>query len=442
MGRGIGVTRQDERVSFYGFAGATAVGYGAPFFRGAEARTGIGLLFVEGQLTPKLRVFSRNAFSDRQTSINGLEWRPRTDLRLAAAGGVGTNQGYFASSIAADREWISVKAAYVGAGSQFRRIVVPQPLLAEIDRENLLVVFRPRSFVSLTAGRQNFLQPLSRGSAGIRATVDQLRANLTVAGLRFGAGRFDSRVLGVSSVGTTLSLGRDMLRWLQVDANLFHNRPGLGPTSTVLVGTVREVISPRLSLLQVVTNSNGRPSMSFGGNFLSNRLTVGVEYQTLYVPFQAGNQFKQALVLNLRVNPFGNVQVNAGTFVAPDGSVKYTVSGSEFLYHNGGVSGGPPPTAGRIHKFVVRGRVVNDQGAPVAGATLRIDGEVAFTDSQGEFFVRKSKRKSYDLHVLVHEFLTPGRFEVVSAPERVAAEPEEAAREVTVVVRRLPSTPR
>jgi len=442
MGRGIGVAHQRERVSFYGFAGATSVGYGAPFFRGAQARTGIGLFFVEGQLAPKLRAFSRNAFSDRQTSINGVEWQPRTGLRLAVAGGLGANRGYFATSLAAEREWVSVKAAYVGAGNQFRRIVVPQPLLAETDRENILVVVRPKPFLSLTAGHQNFLQPLSRGPAGIRAAVDQLRANLTVAGFRFGAGRFDSRVLGVSSVGTTLSLGRDILRRLQVDANLFHNRPGLGPTSTVLVGTVREVVSPRLSLLQVVTNSNGRPSMSFGGNFLSNRVTVGVEYQTLYVPFRVGNQFKQALVLNLRVNPFGNVQVNAGTFVTPDGSVKYTVSGSEFLYHNGGVSGGPPPTAGRIHKFVVRGRVVNDQGAPVAGATLRIDGEVAFTDSQGEFFVRKSKRKSYDLHVLVHEFLTPGRFEVVSAPERVAAEPEEAAREVTVVVRRLPSTPR
>jgi hypothetical protein len=442
MGRGVGIGRQFERVSVYGFAGATSIGYGAPFFRGAQARSGIGLLFVEGQLAPKLRAFSRNVLSAQQTTINGLEWRPRTDLRLGVAGGVGASRGYFASSLSADRDWISVKAAYVGAGNQFRRIVVPQPLLAEVDRENILVVLRPKPFVSVTAGHQNFLQPLTQRTPGIRATVDQLRLNLYLARFRFGVGKFGSRVVGVSSTGSTLSLGRDILGRLQVDANLFHNRPGLGPTSTVLVGTLREVVSPRLSLLQVVTNSNGRPTMSFGGNFLSNRITVGVEYQTLYVPFRTGNQFKQALVLNLRLNPFGNVQVNAGTFVAPDGSVKYTVSGSEFLYRNGGISGGPPPTTGRIHKFVVHGRVVDEQGAPLAGATLRVDGEVAFTDSQGEFFVRKSKRRSYDFHVLPNEFLTPGRFEVISAPEKVTAEPEDMAKEISVVVRRLPSRPR
>ena len=84
---------------------------------------------------------------------------------------------------------------------------------------------------------------------------------------------------------------------------------------------------------------------------------------------------------------------------------------------------------------------MDPEGKPIRGAALRVDGEVAFTDSQGEFFVRKRKGGVHRLEVLLDQFLVPGAFEVVSAPSSVKVAPEEAASEITIIVRRARPTP-
>src|SRR5258708_9690497 len=69
LGRGASVTVKKERVSIFAFAGATSTGFIAPFFRGTSPENGVGLGFFDMKLTPKLRAFSRNIFSNRQTGI-------------------------------------------------------------------------------------------------------------------------------------------------------------------------------------------------------------------------------------------------------------------------------------------------------------------------------------------------------------------------------------
>jgi hypothetical protein len=436
MGRGVGLTRSWGTTRVFGFAGATSVGWGTPFFRAAEVQKGVGLIFLERQLTPSLSVFSRNVFSDRQSSINGLDWQIRPGLHGAMAGGLGSNRGYLASSLTYDREWLTVKAAYIRADERFRRITVQQPLSSEVDRENILVTLRPKPYVSFTAGRQNFLQPLSAGRGAIRGSVNQYLATLAVARFNLSAALFDSQALGARSTGASFSAGRSLFNRLQVNANWLWNRPAHGRVLTSLLGTFREIISPRLSLLQLVNNSQGRTSVSYGGEFVSNRVTIGVEYQTLYVPFLTGGQFKQAVVLNLHFRPFGNYQFNAGSYVAPDGTVRYTAYGGTFLYH-GNLGGANAPSSITLYKYIVRGHVVDEKGEAVRGAALRVDGEVVFSDSSGEFFVRKKHAAKYALEVLPDQFLVPGRYEAVSAPAEVVTAPDGQAREVTVVVRRV-----
>jgi hypothetical protein len=436
MGRGVGLARSWGTTKVFGFAGATSVGMGTPFFRAAEAQRGVGLLFLERRVTPGLSIFSRNVFSSRQSSINGLDWQIRPGLHGAMAGGLGSGRGYWASSLTYDREWLTVKAAYIRADERFRRITVQQPLSSEVDRENILVTVRPKPYVSLTAGRQNFLQPLSGGAGAIRGSVNQYLATLAVARFNLGAALFESQVLGARSTGASFSAGRKLFDRVQVNGNWLWNRPAHGRVLTSLLATFREVISPRLSLLQLVNNSQGRTSVSYGGEFVSNRVTVGVEYQTLYVPFLAGGQFKQALVLNFHLRPFGNYQFNAGSFVAPDGTVRYTAYGGTFLYH-GKLGSTNAPSAVTLYKYIMRGRVVDEEGRAVRGAALRVDGELVFSDSSGDFFVRKKHAATYALEVLPEQFLVPGRYEVVSAPAEVVTVPDEAAREVTIVVRRV-----
>lgn len=436
MGRGISVGKNLERVRTFAFLGATSEGFGTPFFRGARARRGVGAFFLDAQLNPRVRLFSRNAFSDRQTSIHGLEWQPYAGVRTAVAGGVGGSAGYFATSLSAEREWIEVKAAYIHAGNQFRRIAVQTPLGSEIDRENVLVTLRPKPFMSFSVGRQNFLQPFNGGRANLRGTVNQYLGTLTLEKWTVSGAFFESHAQGLGNAGTSISIRRDFAGRIQVNGNLLRSWPDQGPAATTWITTVREVISPRLSLLQVVNRSDSHTSVAFGGDFISNRLTIGINYQTLYVPFRAGNKFKQAVVLNISLRLFGTTRLNAGTFVAPDGSVKYTVQGGTFLYR-GTPAPGAPAAPITLHNNIVRGQVRDVDGKPVRGAALRVDGDLVFSDSQGRFFVRKRKAGSYRLQVVLDQFLLPGRYEVVSAPPAVAATPDAVAQAVTVVLRRI-----
>jgi hypothetical protein len=200
------------------------------------------------------------------------------------------------------------------------------------------------------------------------------------------------------------------------------------------VGSVAEAVTPRLSLLQLATHAGGNTTVSFGGNLLLDWVTLGAEYQTIYVPFAPRDPFRQALMLHARVQAPGGVQANLGSYVGPDGAVRYTVYASQYIYGGEKKSHGEE---GHFYSNLIRGRVQDLTGGPVAGAALHIDKETVFTDSRGEFFLRVKKRREYSLQVAADEFLVPGRYDVIFAPSVVEAQPEERAGEVLVVVERI-----
>lgn len=201
------------------------------------------------------------------------------------------------------------------------------------------------------------------------------------------------------------------------------------------VGSVTEALSPRIELLQVATRSAGSTTVSFGGNLLLDRASFGAEYQTVYVPFASRDAFRQALMLHARIQGPAGIQANLGSYVGPDGEVRYTAYASQFLY---GGSKGAAREEVRLYSNLIRGRVQDLKGNPVSGAALRIDKEIVFTDSGGEFFVRLKKRREYPVEVLPDEFLTPGRYDVIFAPSTAEAQPEEEAVAILLVVQRVP----
>src|SRR5258708_5880238 len=137
----------------------------------------------------------------RESGVLGCQAGGQVRLIRAHAGlsaGMGANQAYLASSLAADRQWISLKAAYIFAGDQFRRIVVQTPLNSETDRENILLTLHPKPFLDLSVGRFNFLQPVSASSGTIRATLDQYIANARGMKFTLPGSLFQSQVLGIN----------------------------------------------------------------------------------------------------------------------------------------------------------------------------------------------------------------------------------------------------
>jgi len=435
LGRGLGVGYQTEDVRLFALGGTTSTGFSTPYTFGAVPNDPVGLCFLEGTVSPTLKVSARSLFSDKVTTILGMDWAPRKGLQGALAAGAGSQVGYFAASMSFDREWASVKAGYVLAGDQFHRVILPQAQGSEMDGPNVQVTVRPHERLTLTAGHNSYLQPSSLGRPAGHGTVNQFLASGRVTGTTLSGALFESETPGAGGTGASFMAGRDVTRFLNVNGTVIRSNPRYSEGTTTWIGNVREMLSPRISLVQVVNYSGGNTSVSFGGNFVSNMLSIGVDYQTIYVPFAVEDQFRQALMLTVRLQAIGNFQANVSSYVGPDGTVKYTAYGSQYLY-GGGSS--PAQSEQGIHENMIRGVVTDEAGNRVYGAALRVDGEMVYTDSQGSFFVRKRKAKEYDLEVPVDDFIAKGRYEVIQAPARVAAAPEESATDVFIVVRRLP----
>jgi hypothetical protein len=278
LGQGLGAARHTDTVNVFGFAGATSTGYQTPYFQGALANKAVALFFMDGKLTSTLRLFSRQIFSSQQTAIEGLEWEPAKGLKAALAGGLGANRGYGSSTVTLERGWVSLKAGYILASNQFRRVSVQTPLNAETDRGNVTLKIQPNRFFSLTAGHQNLLQPIS-DRENLRATVNHLAATARVAHFILSGSQFDSQVRGVGSSGLALSATRDITSQVQVGVSRFVSRTAVTYEPSVsTLWNVRERLSQRLSLAQYVNQSQGHTSISFGGDFTTNRVSAGMDY--------------------------------------------------------------------------------------------------------------------------------------------------------------------
>ena len=440
-GRGVGFEREIGDVKLRAIAGSTASVYGSPFFLGAKSERGAVILFLDHEVSPTVRVLTRSVFSNRQTVISGLDWRPRPDLSAALAGGGGGGEPYGAASVRFERPWITARAAWSASADAFRRVAIPQATSSEMERENLDVKVRPVKGLVLQAGRYHFLQPETENTPVYRGRVHQGLLNVSFLGAMTTLGLFDSRGSDSGNRGVSVGVDRSVGRALHVSGNFFHAEDRSGENFNTAVGVFRETLSPHLELSQVVTHTKGNSTVSFGGNYVSGRFTVGAEWQTVYVPFGEGDPFRQALMLNVKLLAFGNFTANLGSYVAPDGSVKYTLAGNQYLYRGmGGMSSDPKPS---ISDHMVQGIVTDEKGMPVRGAAVRVDGELAYTDSDGYFFVRKPKGRRCAVEVAVGEFLTPLPYTVVNAPEVLEPQLEGRGSGAVIVVRAvIPALPK
>lgn len=436
LGRGIGARYVEDDISLFAMGGTTASGFTTPYGFGARSADPVGLILLDGRVSPTLRVTSRSLYSGKATSLLGANWSPRPDFRAGLTAGTGTGDGYLATSARYERGAFAIRAAYVLSGGEFRRVVVPQTDPSELDRENLEIAFRPRSGIALTAARNRYAQIAPDGTgAGGRTTgsVNQFSASGVARGVTANAAFIYSEAPHAGGTGLSLSLGRGIGRWLRLQGSALRSDPRAGEPGTMLLGSVGENVSPRLELTQTAAHSAGTTTVSFGGNVTLDRASVGAEWQTIYLPFAATDAFRQALVLHGRIQGPGGIQANVGSYVSPDGSVRYTVYASQYFY------AGEKESARndfRMYSNLIKGVVRDPNGAPISGATLRIGKEIAYSDSRGEFFVRMKKKRDYPFEVMVNEFLTPGRYSVVSAPTIAEARPEAQAADLLVVLER------
>ena len=435
--QGAGARRASKRSLLYAFAGTSATGTPAPFVNALRNDQFIGVVQGERLLTPTVMLTTHALFSSRQTVLQGIRWISPNAVEAGATGGVGGNQPYGSVSVAMKHQTLDVRASYVSMGSRFRRTGVPTPAQSETDRENVLVTWRPVEGFSLGAGRQHFRQDSVLPGMPDRATLNQLFGTARLIGTNLGAGVFDSRTTGIQSVSSYFTASRDLTQWLETDVYLLRVWSPEPSRSTTPIVRLREFISPRVSLLQVLTRANGRTTVSFGGALTSGLTTLGLDYQVVHTPYRPTQPFVQTVALNVRV-PLGGYRLSAASFVSPDGRVNYTGSASTFFYTGDALSGPARPVEIKFERYIVQGTVVDEDGRPVEGAAMQIGGVAVFTDSRGRFFHRLSGTRPVPLRILLDDFLTPGQFAVVTAPTTLTPRMERESTPLRVVVRRVP----
>lgn len=431
--RGVGALLPGDNHVFV-FAGVTTLPAGTPIFQAFQNQTPLAMVFIDRPITPHFHFYSRNILSHHQTWIEGFDWQVREWLKTAASAGMGSNQPYFAASIEADRYWYDIKAGYIAASSDFRRITTPSLFVSEPDRENLLVTVKPYSSLVLSAGHENFLAPQGSLNAPFeRASVDQLQSSFELAKFRLGAGLFESHSPVGRNVSDGFSVSRSITRNVDGTVSYYANLTGPRPRASYLISTVRETISPKISVLEVINRTQGNTNFLFGGSYTTNRVSINVDYQTLYMPFLA-NPLVTGIGVTLQLKLWGGFQVNGDTFRSPDGKLRYTGSLSTLLTPNLHLarSGENRPKFG---DYVVRGHVRSEHGSPIEGAAILLGDQTVYTNEAGEFLLRLKKPQQVAISVLTEEFLGPLHFTVVSAPATVTAASEDSASDVLIVLR-------
>ena len=376
------------RTSYLAFAGASSSGLGAPSFQATDVEQPMGAVFVHHRLSPAVRLTGTAIVAARQTIVPGIQWQPNPDLTAALAAGVGSDRPYAASSLLLRRGALSAKAAYIWNPDRFRRAPVPSPNQTELDRQNLSLTYEISPDFQIGLSHQNFVQDSADSKPAVRATGNSLFAGGHWQRFRLTAGLYDSRSQGIRNLSSYLAVGREVTTWLDAELYLLQSRPEGQPVMTTPIANLRWRVSPRVGLMQQLSLNQGRPTLHLGASLRTGFGEFGADYQIVHQPFEPLRPFRSTLNLSARLQ-LGSYSTNLGTYIQPDGSVDYAASGSTFLYA-GGFGGVQPGHVGNasIGRYVVRGVVRDEAGGPVEGAALDIGGEISFTNSRGEFFLR------------------------------------------------------
>ena len=424
--QGVSYRGGNDLRSYLVFGGASSSGLGAPSFQATSIEEPMAAMFLQQRVAPTIRLTATTMFADEQTFLPGVQWQATPDITTGLVAGVGSGRPYAASSVMLRSGALGVKASYTWNPNRFRRAPVATPNQTEVDRENVTVTYDLGPQFSIGVGRQNFVQDSADNKLPIRATGNTAFAGGVWANTRLTAGVYDSWSEGITNLSSYFAVGRELTRFLDAELFVLQSRPKGLPSTTTPLANLRWRLSSRLGLSQQVSVHDGKPTVLFGASLMTPIGDFGVDYQVVHQPFKPFNPFRSALNITARLQ-LGKYSTSVGTYVQPDGSVDYSASGSTFLYM--GAFGGmqPQQLGGRMARYVIRGIVRDEEGLPVEGAAIALGSEVVFTNSAGQFFHRVGRPGRSPVAVRMDEFLLPGKWELVSAPEQAVAGSETSS---------------
>jgi hypothetical protein len=443
--RGVTLSRSTDKQSWMLFGGASATELSAPFAHSFATGDPTGAFFYGRKLGQHLAFHSWNIAGSRSTSIQSLSFRIQPHWMVAAAGGIGSGSGYLSVASEYQYRWLEATGAYIGSGNDFQRIRVLSPLLPERTGSNLRLRLSPLANLNIQLDHQNIQVPQFASIPSERAALDSATVSTDLDGVALSGSLTASRAGGLESRTQLLSVTRRIGSRLTAFGSAVRISQTNRPPELLEIMTAEERIMPRLSIRETLNHTAGRTSTGWGGQFLSNRLTLGLDYETVFSPLAGGfggRSFLQAWMVNVGIALPGGIRLHYQNFVDPFGKVRYTAYASGVRYardETPAVDRQNTPVS--LYRFIVRGIVQDEQGRPVWGIPVRVDGQTVFSDESGRFFLRLRENRQYPVSVLLDQSLSSAGWEVVSAPKEVLAEQQSAGPQVVVVLRRSGASP-
>jgi hypothetical protein len=421
------------------FGGVSSAGLGTPFFQATQASQPLGYVHCKDRLTSHLSLSTRGAFSDRQTALASLTWTS-SQWVLAGTGGIGNNTPYGAvlAKFENTAKTVSIKADYVSAQSDFRRVLVTAPLISENIGLNADGTWLILKSLRVTGSHQHLLSPVLN-APGITATMNSEGIFYQLRNMNFHAADYSSTALGIKNNGRDFGSDVRLIGGVSVRGQYLQSK-----NSEIFIGSVRErfrhlEFTENYARTSSVSNGQTYTSSSFDGgvSWKGNGFNADLQYTEMYFPFVPARQspFKRVLSVSFS-KAIQDATISVQSFVNTQNQMKWTVSGSDYLY---GKSVDSERHLGPSHKslgrYVVRGIVTDTEGNPVFGALLQIDGQEVYSSPTGEFFMRWSQPGTFPICVVTPKFLS-GDWRLVSAPATATARLEDQADFIQIMVQR------
>lgn len=439
--RGVFLLRHDEARSMSAFVGATANEQSTPFYRTFTASQPTGGFFLEQKVGDSLTFHSIDLAQDRMTSIQSFRYKFSDDLSVSAAGGVGHGAGFLSFAVDLKRRLWHLTASYTDAGNTFEAVGGVLTNAAERAGANVRFQYQPRRNLFLVLDHENLLSPtIMKDQLPQHVSLNSANIGTSLQGFRLGAGISTSTSGYLHTDTQTGTISRNLFSGVSASGSVMRIRTNW-EKETILIGNLREKISPRLSLNEGISSQPGSKNLTWGANWTSNRITVGIQQDMLYTPLAGGFNGKPSTNMwgvNLIAPMFRGTRLHLDSFVDPSGHVRYTawIDGIGWSRNGVQVPAHPESTRSNFGRFVVTGMVEDTTGAPVFGIAVQVDGQTAFSDNTGHFFLRFDKGLTYPVVVLPERSLSAQYYQVVQAPVSATAETEDIAHPIVIVVKR------
>lgn len=359
-------------------------------------------------------------------------------LKLSLGGGMGYNSPFASTGAVYEAKKLGVAASFSSMGKSFQRIGGVTTNAPEHTGANINLRYQPYKRLGLNLAHERLFSPvLTTGTVPQKTSLDSAGAYTNMKGFRFNVSMTRSTSGLLKTKTQNLTVWRDITRSVSASGSVLKMQSNTG-TSNVYIGTVRESISPRLVFNEGVSRQGNMNTFTFGGHFVSNRITLGFQHDLLYTPLAGGFGGKPYThVWSFSVNGalFRGIRIHTDSITDPAGKTRYTAWADGIGHATGDEPQGPNPAANlSLGKFVVKGIVLDTEGKPVWGISVQVDGQSAYSDSAGRFFVRFSHGLQYPVAVIPERSLNPQAYRVVQVPVSVLAQPEDEASPMIIIV--------